>query len=193
MAANENPKLLVFLGNTGARYARTRHNAGWMLLDREPFCDAGNWQQKFKAAWTKFAFSGISVLLLKPQTMMNLSGESVQTAMRFFRYAPDEVLVAHDDVELAFGRVGIRMGGGLAGHNGLRSIANSLSTRDFWRLRIGVGRPGRGDLHDHVLGRFSPEEETVLPCILDETVAILTDGLRSGFVEVPSTNILPPS
>ncbi|MCK4515985.1 MAG: peptidyl-tRNA hydrolase, partial [Spirochaetaceae bacterium] len=103
------------------------------------------------------------------------------------------VLVAHDDVELAFGRVGIRMGGGLAGHNGLRSIANSLSTRDFWRLRIGVGRPSRGDLHDHVLGRFSPEEEIDLPGILDRTAAILTDGLRSGFVEILSRNVLPHS
>ena len=193
MAVNENPKLLVFLGNTGARYAGTRHNAGWMLLDREPFCSAGNWQQKFKAVWTRFTIAGSSVLLLKPQTMMNLSGESVRAAMRFFRYAPDEVLVAHDDVELDFGRLGIRMGGGLAGHNGLRSIANSLSSRDFWRLRIGVGRPNRGDLHDHVLGRFSPEEELVLPSILDKIAAILTDGLRSDFVEIPSRNVLPHS
>ena len=193
MAVNENPKLLVFLGNSGARYAGTRHNAGWMLLDREPFCGAGNWQQKFKAVWTRFTIAGSSVLLLKPQTMMNLSGESVQAAMRFFRYAPEEVLVAHDDVELAFGRVGIRMGGGLAGHNGLRSIANSLSSRDFWRLRIGVGRPNRGDLHDHVLGRFSPEEELVLPSILDKIAAILTNGLRSGLVEIPSRNVLPHS
>ena len=189
MATRESPKLFVFLGNTGARYARTRHNAGWMLLDREPFTGAGNWQQKFKAVWTRFTISGTSVLLLKPQTMMNLSGESVQAAMSYFRYEPNEVLVAHDDVELAFGQVGIRFGGGLAGHNGLRSIANRLSTRDFWRLRIGVGRPGRGDLHDYVLGRFFPEEEIVLPSILDETAALLQTGLRSGFVEIPPKEI----
>ena len=189
MATREHPKLLVFLGNTGARYARTRHNAGWMLLDREPFSGAKNWQQKFKALWTRITISDISVLLLKPQTMMNLSGESVQAAMRYFRYEPNVVLVAHDDVELAFGQVGIRLGGGLAGHNGLRSIANRLSTRDFWRLRIGIGRPGRGDLHDHVLGRFFPEEEIVLPSILDKTAALLQTGLRSGFVDIPPKEI----
>ncbi|MEE8441779.1 MAG: aminoacyl-tRNA hydrolase [Spirochaetia bacterium] len=182
MVTNESPKLLVFLGNAGARYARTRHNAGWMLLDR--FCDAGNWQRKFKAVWTRFTIAGNSVLFLKPQTMMNLSGESVQAAMRYFRYAPDQVVVAHDDVELAFGQVGIRMGGGPAGHNGLRSVANCLSTRDFWRLRIGVGRPSQGDLHDHVLGRFSPEEEIALPGILNEIAALVEAGVRSGFNEI---------
>ncbi|MEE8441987.1 MAG: aminoacyl-tRNA hydrolase, partial [Spirochaetia bacterium] len=97
--------------------------------------------------------------------------------------------VAHDDVELAFGRVGIRMGGGLAGHNGLRSVADCLSTREFWRLRIGVGRPGRGDLHDHVLGRFSPEEEMALPGILDGIVALVETGVRSGFDEIPPREI----
>lgn len=183
MATNENPKMLVLLGNDGARYARTRHNVGWMLLDS--FSGPVSWQRKFKAEWTKFTIAETPVLILKPQTMMNLSGESVQAAMRFFRYAPGEVLVAHDDVELAFGKVGIRMGGGLAGHNGLRSIAKCLSTRDFWRLRIGVGRPDRGDLHDHVLGRFSPEEEIGLARILSETAALVEAGMRSGFVEIP--------
>ena len=173
MVANDSPKLLVFLGNTGARYARTRHNAGWMVLEREPFSRADHWQQKFNAIWSRFTISGVSVLLLKPQTMMNLSGESVQAATRFFRYSAGDVLVVHDDVELPFGEIGIRMGGGLAGHNGLRSIASCLSTRDFWRLRIGVGRPPRGELHDHVLGRFSPEEEIDLPGILDESVALV--------------------
>ena len=193
MSECKSPKLLVFLGNTGPRYGRTRHNAGWMLLDREPFSSAGNWQRKFKAVWTKLTIPGVSVLLLQPQTMMNLSGESVQAATRFFRYAPDEVLVVHDDVELPFGHVGIRMGGGLAGHNGLRSIVSCLSTREFWRLRIGVGRPGRGDLHDHVLGRFTPDEETVLPRVLDETASLLENRLRSGFAEFAAGKIVPDS
>jgi peptidyl-tRNA hydrolase, PTH1 family len=183
MGVNESPKLLVFLGNTGARYARTRHNAGWMVLEREPFSQADNWQQKFKALWSKITISGVPVVLLKPQTMMNLSGESVQAATRFFRYSPGEVLVVHDDVELPFGEIGVRMGGGLAGHNGLRSIAQCLSTRDFWRLRIGVGRPPRGELHDHVLGRFSQDEEVDLPGILDRSAALIRDKLGSGFSE----------
>ena len=191
MSTDNSPALLVFLGNTGNRYARTRHNAGWMLLDHPPFNEAEGWQQKFKALWTRFQVAGTSILLLRPQTMMNLSGESVQAAIRFFRHTPDELLVVHDDVEVPFGSVGLRKGGGLAGHNGLRSIAGCLATREFWRLRIGVGRPPRGDLHGHVLGRFSPQEEAELPAILDTAAGLLLDGLRQGFTETNGKDTPP--
>ena len=193
MSANERPKLLVFLGNTGSRYARTRHNAGWMLLDREPFSAVSGWQRKFKAEWARTTFAGADIVLLKPQTMMNMSGESVQAAARFFRFSPPEVMVAHDEVELKFGQVGLRRGGGLAGHNGLRSIANCLATREFWRVRIGVGRSAHGDLHDHVLGRFASDEEGSLPTILDGTVSMIESCVESGLTDVPPRDLLQPS
>jgi PTH1 family peptidyl-tRNA hydrolase len=185
MAGVDSPKLLAFLGNTGPRYARTRHNVAWMLLDHGPFAYAENWQQKFKAVWARAPLGGEQVTLLKPQTMMNLSGESVQAAMRFFRFLPSEILVAHDDVELPFGAAAIRLGGGLAGHNGLRSVTQCLGTRDFWRLRIGVDRPGRGDLHNHVLGRFSEQEEALLPGFLSKLATLLDEEVFRDFGERP--------
>ena len=180
MTARNSPNMVVFLGNTGVRYARTRHNVAWMVAEHAPFADAPNWQRKFSALWTKTHVNGTQMILLKPQTMMNRSGESVQAAARFFRFTPREIVLVHDDVELPFGRVSLRLGGGLAGHNGLRSVAHCLATPDFWRLRIGVGRPERGDLHNYVLGRFTPEEEGALPAVLDTAAQRLVDAARQG-------------
>lgn len=185
MRRNDRPDLLVLLGNTGSRYARTRHNAGWMLEETRLLSGAPGWQQKFKGLWCRTAIEGHSVVILKPQTMMNLSGESVQAATRFFRIGTDSVAVAHDEVELPFGEIGVRFGGGLAGHNGLRSVAHCLGTRDFWRVRIGVGRPRRGELHGHVLGRFDADEEAVLPDILEATASLVEEGYRGGFASLP--------
>ena len=182
--------MIVFLGNPGARYERTRHNAGWLLLNIDPFRSVAGWQEKFKGRWARFSAEGRSVLLVKPETMMNLSGESVQAAARFFRVVPRDILIVHDDVELELGRIGIRQGGGLAGHNGLRSIATHLSTRDFWRLRIGIGRPGQGELNSHVHGRVTPEEEAVLPRVLEECANVITTALRSGPASGPTQDVL---
>ena len=169
--------MAVFLGNPGNQYRLTRHNAGWMVLDQPPFCDVSGWQKKFKGSWSQLRLDGRSVVLLKPETHMNKSGESVQAAARFFKTRPEEIIVVHDDVELTFGGCAIRAGGGLAGHNGLRSIVQHLSTQEFWRLRIGVGRPGRGDLHHHVLGRFNEEEEAELETLLSQAAARLVEAL----------------
>lgn len=185
MARNDRPDLLVLLGNTGGTYARTRHNAGWMLEQTHLIAGGGAWQQKFKGLWLRTTIGGAQVVVLKPQTMMNLSGESVQAAARFFRFNPDGVAVAHDEVELPFGEIGVRFGGGLAGHNGLRSVAHCLGTRDFWRVRIGVGRPKRGELHAHVLGRFSTDEEARLGEVLDATASLVERGYRDGFGTLP--------
>ncbi len=174
---------MVFLGNTGSRYARTRHNVAWLL--EEKVDGGGAWQQKFKGVWRRATIEGEQIVVLKPQTMMNLSGEAVQAAARFFKYRADEVAIAHDDVELGFGEAGIRMGGGLAGHNGLRSVAHCLGTREFWRVRIGVGRPRHGELHGHVLGRFSSDEEAELPGIVDAAARLVRAGYRDGFASVP--------
>jgi peptidyl-tRNA hydrolase, PTH1 family len=183
MAQSDRPQLLTLLGNTGSRYERTRHNVGWMLEDRIGV-DESAWQRKFKGVWQRIQVAGNQVVVLKPHTMMNLSGESVQAAARFFRYSPDEITVAHDDVEIAFGEVGIRFGGGLAGHNGLRSIAHCLGTRDFWRIRIGIGRPKHGELHSHVLGRFDAAEEAELDGVLARAGELVERGFRDGFASV---------
>ena len=110
----------------------------------------------------------------------------MQAAARFFRFGPDEIGVVHDDTELAFGKAAIRLGGGLAGHNGLRSVSSSLSSRGFWRVRIGVGRPERGDLRSHVLGRFSPEEEASLAKILQRVATLVVTACREGWASAAS-------
>lgn len=167
-------KMAVFLGNPGSRYRRTRHNAAWMVLEHEPF-RAIPWQTKFNGSWAKWG----PTVLLKPETHMNRSGESVQAACRFFRIDPTEVVVVHDEVELRFGHVSVRQGGGLAGHNGLRSVSTHLSTREFWRYRIGIGRPARGELHNHVLGRFTVDEESELASLLPSAAAELAALLQT--------------
>ena len=189
MAEHDRPQLLVLLGNTGSRYANTRHNIGWMLEDpllATPGQAGDGWQQKFKALWTRTTIEGTQVVVLKPQTMMNLSGEAVQAATRFFKFPAGSVAVAHDDVELPFGEVGVRFGGGLAGHNGLRSIAHCMATQDYWRVRVGIGRPVHGELHGHVLGRFTQDEEAELADILRGTARLVQTGYRDGFSSLPA-------
>ncbi|MBO4716923.1 MAG: aminoacyl-tRNA hydrolase [Spirochaetales bacterium] len=160
------PKLIVFLGNPGIQYRQTRHNAGWILCDRvtERLGLDGKWQTKFHGLFIK---NGNSVLL-KPQTFMNESGFSIQEASRFFNIKPQEILVVHDDIELEFGEVRMQLGGGMGGHNGLRSVRQHLGTDQFRRLRIGVGRPpARIQVADYVLGRFTEIEEKQLQDILE--------------------------
>ena len=162
-------KMIVFLGNPGIQYRQSRHNAGWLLCDRliPELNPTSSWQTKFHAQYIKQP----SYVLLKPQTFMNESGISVQEAARFFSVAPYDILVAHDDIELPFGEVRRQLGGGMGGHNGLRSVRQHLGTDAFGRLRIGVGRPAGGmQVADYVLARFSPLEEKQLENILDSAV-----------------------
>src|SRR6266487_2386235 len=154
--------LVVGLGNPGARYTRTRHNVGWLVVDELARRLDGRWRGKFSGQLAEVRLDGLKLGLLKPETFMNDSGRSVAAAARFFKVEPEAMLVVHDDVDLEPGRLQARAGGGLAGHNGLRSLAQALGTQDFVRLRIGVGRPGRGDprsVADYVLSPFSPEED----------------------------------
>src|SRR6476620_2168221 len=149
--------LVVGLGNPGREYARNRHNVGWMVVDELARRHGGLWRAKFKGQLAEIRIDGHKIALLKPETFMNDSGRPVQAALKFFKLEPDAVLVVHDEGDLDPGRLQARLGGGLAGHNGLRSIAQHLGTPDFMRLRVGVGRPGRGDprkLADFVLADF---------------------------------------
>jgi PTH1 family peptidyl-tRNA hydrolase len=157
-----------------------------MLRDVPPFSSIANWQKKFKGEWASAIIENTKVIVLLPHTMMNRSGESVQMASSFFKKGKDEIAVAHDDVELPFGEIGLRHGGGLAGHNGLRSIAQVLGGSAFWRIRVGVGRPVRGELRNHVLGRFSQEEEAKLPTVLESVGRVVVRGYRDGFETVPT-------
>src|SRR3989442_1260619 len=146
--------LVVGLGNPGREYERNRHNVGAMVVDELARRHGGSWRSKFNGRIAEVRIDQHKVGLLKPETYMNESGRSVQAAARFFKLEPDAILVVHDEGDFDLGRLQARLGGGLAGHNGLRSVARCLGTPDFMRLRVGVGRPERGDrrpLADFVL------------------------------------------
>ncbi len=170
-------RLVTFLGNPGTQYEMTRHNAGWMLADRLSELYVLNWQNKFKGLYAEHLLHGEKIVFLKPLTLMNRSGESVQACLQFFKINPESLLVVHDDIEMDFGLVGIKKGGGLAGHNGLRSIANILKRRDFYRFRIGVSRPDHGNVAAYVLSRFSKHEQVVLSDLINNAVSIFEKAL----------------
>src|SRR5438445_5685868 len=154
--------LVAGLGNPGREYAGNRHNVGWMVVDELARRHGGSWRSKFNGQLAEVRIDGHKVALLKPETFMNDSGRPVQAAVKFFKLEPDAVLVVHDEGDFDLGRLQARLGGGLAGHNGLRSLAQHLKTQDFLRLRVGVGRPERGDprpLADYVLSDFAPHDD----------------------------------
>jgi PTH1 family peptidyl-tRNA hydrolase len=177
--------LVVGLGNPGREYERTRHNVGWLVLEELARRHDGSWRSKFSGSLAEERLGDLRLALLKPETYMNESGRSVGAAVRFFKVEPEQVLVVHDDVDLEPGRLQARAGGGLAGHNGLRSLAQHLGSQDFLRLRIGVGRPGRGDprsVADWVLSPFAPEEdaEALVARAADAVETIAADGLEAA-------------
>jgi PTH1 family peptidyl-tRNA hydrolase len=154
--------LVVGLGNPGREYVHNRHNVGHMVVDELARRHGASWRSKFSGRLADIRIDDHKVGLLKPETFMNESGRSVKAAAQFFKLEPDAILVVHDESDLEPGRLQARRGGGLAGHNGLRSVAQHLGTPDFLRLRVGVGRPGRGDrrdLADYVLADFEPHED----------------------------------
>jgi PTH1 family peptidyl-tRNA hydrolase len=175
--------LVAGLGNPGRGYERTRHNVGWLVADELARRHGGSFRSKFSGRLGELRVDGRRVALLKPETYMNESGRSIAAAARFFKVEPQALLVVHDDVDLEPGRLQARRGGGLAGHNGLRSIASALGSNDFLRLRIGVGRPGRGDrrsVSDYVLSNFEPDEDVdaLVQRSADAVETILHDGLE---------------
>jgi peptidyl-tRNA hydrolase, PTH1 family len=152
--------LVAGLGNPGREYAATLHNVGFMVADELARRLCGSWRAKFSGDLAEVRLDGARLALLKPQTYMNESGRSVGSALRFFKARPETLLVVHDEVDLEPGRLQARFGGGLGGHNGLRSVAQHVGSPDFARLRVGVGRPDRGDprrVADFVLSRFPDE------------------------------------
>jgi PTH1 family peptidyl-tRNA hydrolase len=177
--------LVAGLGNPGREYEHTRHNLGWLVLEELARRHGGSWRSKFSGSLAEVRLDGLRLALLKPETYMNESGRSVGAAARFFKVEPEQLLVVHDDVDLEPGRLQARAGGGLAGHNGLRSLAQDLGTQDFERLRIGVGRPGRGDprsVSDWVLSGFAPEDdlEGLVSRASDAVETIASQGLGAA-------------
>ena len=174
--------LVAGLGNPGPRHERDRHNAGWMVVDELARRTQTAFKSKYNGRIGEARIDGRRVALLKPETYMNESGRSIGAAARFYKVPVESVLVLHDDVDLESGRLQARAGGGLAGHNGLRSIAQVLGSSEFQRLRIGVGRPGRGDprdVADYVLAPFEAHEDPdgLVARAADAVEALVRDGL----------------
>ena len=175
--------LVAGLGNPGRGYERTRHNLGWLVADELARRHGGSFRSKFSGRLAELRVDGKRVALLKPETYMNESGRSLGAAARFFKLEAGALLVVHDDVDLEPGRLQTRAGGGLAGHNGLRSIAQALGTNEFLRLRIGVGRPGRGDrrsVSDYVLSDFEADED--VHSLVNRSADAVETVLREGLV-----------
>jgi PTH1 family peptidyl-tRNA hydrolase len=159
-------KLIVGLGNPGADYAATRHNIGFMALDR--LAPTASWQKKYQGELQHAELHGVACLLLKPLTYMNLSGQSVGEALRFYKLAPSDTIVIHDDLDLQPGQIKVKQGGGHGGHNGLKSIDAAIG-QDYWRIRLGIGHPGDRDaVTPYVLGAFAKaDREWVEACLTD--------------------------
>jgi PTH1 family peptidyl-tRNA hydrolase len=183
----ENLHLIVGLGNPGADYAKTRHNAGFLLVERLADGWRANWalENKFNARVAKAAHGGNRLVFCEPLTFMNLSGEAVAAVMKFYQVAPPRLLVAVDDADLPLGEIRLRERGSSGGHHGLESIEKHLGTRDFARLRIGIGRSdGAREITNFVLGKFAPGEmklvEEVLATACDQAQCWLTAGIQKA-------------
>lgn len=172
--------LIVGLGNPGPQYRHHRHNVGFMVLDRlHARIGASEWREKHNGLVGKGVLAGREVLLLKPQTYMNLSGRAVLSAVSQHRLAPTDVIVVHDDIDLPFGQVRVKVGGGHGGHNGLRDISAAIGP-DYTRVRIGIGRPTTGTVEAFVLSPFSQDEQSELDRILDRAVEAIESLVVHG-------------
>src|SRR5687768_7258425 len=172
----EEIRLIVGLGNPGEKYERTRHNAGYWWVDAIAASKRAAWKKETKfSGWTaRVDEGGREFLLLKPSTYMNESGRSVSAVMRFFKIAPGEMLVVHDELDLPPGAVKMKRGGGTGGHNGLTDIAEALDSKDFWRLRVGIGHPGnKEDVPDYVLKRASGSEQAAIDPPFERSLELL--------------------
>lgn len=177
-------KLIVGLGNPGSKYQWTRHNAGFMVLDRFSH-DSGIQVTKknFSGLYGDGAFQGERIILLKPQTFMNLSGRSVAAALHFHKISLQDLIIIHDDLDIPFGRVKLKGEGGHAGHNGLRSLLQELGSGQFIRLRVGIGRPDHDEAADYVLSNFSKDEMAILPRVIDGVVDMLKVVIVEGLTK----------
>ncbi len=174
-------RLIVGLGNPGAKYHNSRHNIGWDVFEELNFFKDLKWNDKFKGQFAVHQNGTDKIYLLKPQTFMNLSGESVQPLMNFYKIDFENILVVHDELDLPFGTIAFKKGGGLAGHNGLKSIAAHLATQEFKRVRMGIGRPVHGDVSNWVLSGYTGEDKDFFKPYLQGAALALEDYIKLGF------------
>jgi PTH1 family peptidyl-tRNA hydrolase len=187
--------LMIGLGNPGSRYARTRHNIGFMVLEKI----AAQWkisltQKSFDALWNRGKINNVSVLLAMPQTYMNLSGKSVGRLMAYYKVDIDHVIVIHDDLDLPFGTIRLKKGGGDAGHKGLKSVITALGSADFLRIRMGIGKPAdKAGVENYVLQKFNQEEQGVLPesiqLAAEAAADIVISGMQQAMAKYHTKNI----
>ena len=174
-------KIVAGLGNPGAQYANTPHSVGFETLDALAAAAGVAWEEKrqFKCLMTTVSVGGERVLLVKPQTFMNLSGESVAPVVKYHNATAADLLVVHDDIDLALGRMRIRRGGSCGGHNGVRNIIERLGTQDFTRLKLGVGKD-KSNVIGFVLGKFSPDARKVMDLVVAEAVKAVAAVVSQG-------------
>ena len=180
------PWLIVGLGNPGPSYSAHRHNVGFMVVDELARRVGDSFREKFKGRVARGRLGGDEVTLLEPLTFMNLSGVSVGAAAGFFKVTPERVVVVHDELDLPFGQVRVKVGGGHAGHNGLRSIFAHFGA-DFVRIRCGIGRPPDGDVSNYVLSGFTRDEQVELGRLVDEAAAAAELVVSRGPLEAMNT------
>lgn len=198
-------KLVAFLGNYGREYADTRHNVAWQFEDSLPFAGKLSWQNKFKGKFSAIDMKNLSewcaesgilskkdgspvsvfddapnqIFFLKPETYMNLSGESIIEAASFYKIRPEETLLVHDELELPIGTVSLKWSGGLGGHNGLRSAKAVFGTADFWRIRFGLTKPSGRDIADYVLSPFTSDERIILSQVFPQAANLFAKVIFS--------------
>ncbi|MBB6447471.1 aminoacyl-tRNA hydrolase [Bacillus benzoevorans] len=182
-------KLIVGLGNPGKQYEQTRHNIGFMVIER--IAEKLNIQldqAKFKGLFGTGFFEGEKVLLLKPLTYMNLSGESIRAIMDFYQIDPEDILVIYDDLDLPAGKIRLRQRGSAGGHNGIKSTISHLGTQEFNRIRVGINRPTNGmAITDYVLGRFAREEQDPIQEAVERSADACIEWTKKPFLQVMNT------
>ena len=194
-------QLVAFLGNYGKEYENTRHNTAWLFEKSLPFSSSLSYQNKFKAEFAAADYEDIvrklnggelkalpenapkKIYFMKPLTYMNLSGDAVGEAARFYKIPASDILVVHDEIELPPGTLSLKWSGGLGGHNGLRSIKSVFGTPDFWRLRLGVGKPSDGNVAEYVLGNFSQDEQITLSQVFVKCTELFNKIITSKDME----------
>lgn len=197
-------ELTAFLGNPGREYAHTRHNTGRMLAERLPFFPFLHWRNTYKGLYASITGNRLlsydggngtdpsenlipaTIHFLMPETYMNRSGESISRAASFFKIPPDRILLVHDELELSLGQAALKFSGGLGGHNGLRSMRACFNTPDFWRMRIGIGRPNHDDISGWVLSDFTPDERSWM----EQALNACADALLRALIQGPQS-LLP--
>lgn len=174
-------KIIVGLGNPGEKYVKTRHNVGFMVIDRLSHqLEMGLAQKKFQSLFYKKSVAREELVLLKPQTFMNLSGSAVKEAVDMYKVPQQDIMVVCDDLDLPLGKLRVRRNGGSGGHRGIESLIACLGSRDFFRLRVGIGRPAVGDAADYVLSRFSEEEYPLIKETIDQACLALKTWIFDG-------------